>query len=97
MCIGIEPCDMCLEASGQCALELAPFGPYTLEQVGEHMGLTRERVRQIEDGAILKMARYLIHWQPDMIPDCITSAQRDAVRERVESLLAKPACQRTRL
>lgn len=30
----------------------------TLEEIGEHVGLTRERVRQVQDGAMRKMARW---------------------------------------
>jgi RNA polymerase sigma factor (sigma-70 family) len=30
-------------------------GPHTLEQIGRHMGLSRERVRQLEFGALKKM------------------------------------------
>jgi RNA polymerase primary sigma factor len=30
-------------------------GPHTLEQIGRHIGLSRERVRQLEAGALLKM------------------------------------------
>jgi RNA polymerase sigma factor (sigma-70 family) len=30
-------------------------GPHTLEQIGRHMGLSRERVRQLEAGALRKM------------------------------------------
>jgi RNA polymerase primary sigma factor len=32
-------------------------GPMTLEQIGRHMGLSRERVRQLESGALRKMKR----------------------------------------
>jgi hypothetical protein len=42
---------------GTCAMDLAAQGPLTLEQVGDQMGLTRERVRQIEEVALRKMMR----------------------------------------
>ena len=29
--------------------------PKTLEEVGQHFGVTRERIRQIQDGALKKM------------------------------------------
>jgi RNA polymerase primary sigma factor len=31
------------------------FQPYTLEEIGEELGLTRERVRQIKEKAIKKL------------------------------------------
>jgi RNA polymerase sigma factor (sigma-70 family) len=31
--------------------------PMTLEQVGEHLGVTRERIRQIESKALAKLRR----------------------------------------
>ncbi len=34
---------------------LEPHDPMTLREVGEHLGLTRERVRQLENQAILKL------------------------------------------
>lgn len=35
---------------------LEPFLPMTLREVGENLGLTRERVRQLENQALLKLA-----------------------------------------
>jgi RNA polymerase primary sigma factor len=34
---------------------LEPFPPMTLREVGEHLGLTRERVRQLENQALQKL------------------------------------------
>jgi RNA polymerase primary sigma factor len=34
---------------------LDPHSPMTLREVGENLGLTRERVRQLENQAILKL------------------------------------------
>ena len=34
---------------------LDPYSPMTLREVGENLGLTRERVRQLENQALLKL------------------------------------------
>lgn len=59
--------DVFLDASGEkleqlpytCALDAAEQGGMTLEEVGEHLGLTRERVRQIETHALEKLREAL--------------------------------------
>lgn len=38
-----------------CALDIADRGGITLEEVGQVAGITRERVRQIEDKILLKL------------------------------------------
>lgn len=35
-----------------CALDVAEDGTHTLEEIGSYMGMTRERVRQLEERAI---------------------------------------------
>ena len=40
-----------------CTLDVADDGGLTLEEVGEMMGLTRERIRQIEDLALRKLKK----------------------------------------
>jgi hypothetical protein len=42
-------------ATQSCALDVAARGGQLLEQVGEALGMTRERVRQIEDRALAKL------------------------------------------
>lgn len=49
----LEPGEM-LES---CVLDVTDRGPATLEQVGEIMNLTRERVRQVEVTGLAKLAR----------------------------------------
>lgn len=40
-----------------CALDVADGGGATLEEMGYLLGLTRERIRQIEAGALVKLTR----------------------------------------
>jgi hypothetical protein len=54
----ISPEDM--PPSRSCALDMAESAR-TLEQVGEAMNLTRERIRTIETSALLKIRRALSH------------------------------------
>ena len=42
-----------------CSLDAADEGPRTLNEVSELLGVTRERVRQIEEAALRKLGRSL--------------------------------------
>jgi len=60
----LRVCDLCRHAlpvqpdgTERCVLVLSNRGPYTLEEIGQMMGLTRERIRQIEQSALRKLAR----------------------------------------
>lgn len=61
-----------------CALDLAKSGPLTLQEVGDLLGVSRERVRQIEAGAIERLR--------DRLAGQLTS-QRTS-QQRVEAELA---------
>lgn len=43
------------ELKETCALDVAERGGVTLEEVGDHMNLTRERIRQVESTGIKKV------------------------------------------
>jgi hypothetical protein len=43
------------ELEETCALDLAEAGTVTLDHIGELLGVTRERVRQIEQGALRRL------------------------------------------
>lgn len=42
-----------------CALDVAAYGGRTLEEVGEILARTRERMRQVEIGALIKLGQGL--------------------------------------
>lgn len=46
------------ELKHTCALDVAERGGITLEEVGEIMNLTRERIRQVEARSVRRMGRY---------------------------------------
>lgn len=49
--------DAHVDMTHSCALDLAEAGPLTLQEVGNAMGVSRERVRQLEEMAIAKIRR----------------------------------------
>lgn len=57
-----------------CALDVADLGGMTLEDVGELMGVTRERVRQIEEKASRRIAKNDAHYQRDKLKKLVEDA-----------------------
>lgn len=51
-----------------CALDVADQGEHSLEDIGEILGLTRERVRQIEEKAQDKLKRLLLRLERGIKP-----------------------------
>lgn len=45
------------ELANSCALDVAEAGTSTLEEIGQHLNVTRERVRQIEVRGLLNLLR----------------------------------------
>lgn len=44
--------------SESCALDVADRGEHSLEEIAELFGLTRERIRQIEETAVFKLKKH---------------------------------------
>jgi len=44
-------------------------GEKTLEEVGQHFGVTRERIRQIQNGAMVKLRRWIEKREAEMDPE----------------------------
>ena len=53
------------ELPATCSLDVAELGGLTLEEVGDVLYVTRERVRQIECQAVKKMAPKLAEWRKE--------------------------------
>lgn len=51
---GVAPEDVKGES---CALDIAERGTSTLEEVAEHMNMTRERIRQIEEAVLAQLGK----------------------------------------
>ena len=72
--------DMLRRASEEsCALDVADRGGATLEELGEILGVTRERVRQLEAAALFKVRRQVRQ----------RTASTAGMRELVEDAMAK--------
>ena len=56
-----------------CTWVACKYGPFTLEEVGNMMGVTRERIRQIENQALKKLRRnnrkHLLEGYEDHYPE----------------------------
>ena len=52
-----DPAGVLSSMADTCALDVADRGPQTLDAVGQVLGVTRERIRQIEAKLVEKLAR----------------------------------------
>jgi hypothetical protein len=64
-----------------CALYAASCGEFTLEEIAKMMGVTRERIRQIEDTAKIKLIPYLLEIFGEEIKDAIPAKVMEFIRE----------------
>jgi RNA polymerase sigma factor (sigma-70 family) len=56
----------------QCRFDLPEgYSPKTLEETGKEFGITRERVRQIENKALMKMEEDLYNYNPITISELL--------------------------
>jgi len=53
------------ELMHSCSLDVAERGDSTMEHIAGMLNMTRERVRQIEDAALAKIATLLDGWKPE--------------------------------
>lgn len=66
--VHVQPEDLTRQTS-TCALDVAELDGLTLEQTGAHVGLTRERVRQIEAKAL---ERLILRFGFERLADLLT-------------------------
>lgn len=66
---------------------LGTKNPKTLDEIGEYFGLTRERIRQIQQVALMKLEDYMIKYyrqKPEVTNDFIEGRRTIAKRKRAE-------------
>lgn len=72
-----KDCSRYIDHSGCCTLKLITmWGNMTLEQIGMLFGLTRERVRQIEEKALSRLQLRLGHKKEQLL-ECSESLQKN--------------------
>jgi hypothetical protein len=65
-----------------CSLDWAAKGPHTLDQIGQMFGVTRERIRQIQDKGLKRLTgRCGISIKKDIIEILQEMGSRDGVKE----------------
>jgi ribosomal protein S27AE len=74
-----EPWDVVPDDS--CSLDVADRGPQTLEKVGDIMGLTRERTRQIEQAAVIRLRHTLAKHNSKLESELSLNKLRELIRE----------------
>jgi hypothetical protein len=70
MRVHVQPDDLASHDGPTCALDVAEAGGLTLEEVGNIIGVTRERVRQMQVRALEKLRK--------RVPDLVELLQSDA-------------------
>jgi hypothetical protein len=88
------------EVSLSCALDVAGDGPRSLEEVGELLGVSRERIRQIEEVALSKLQRRMIALEA-RAPLALVKRRRvhhEALRKastpKIRQVCSQPGCGR---
>lgn len=77
-----------LKMAQTCSLDIADDGPHTLDAIAQIYGMTRERVRQIQDGTLKELRRT---GKRDLATFSNTRARASALREEIERLNGRMA------
>lgn len=76
-----------------CAIDVADSGEQTLERIGELLGVTRERVRQIETSGMTRMQKRSADIAPEgTLTPHVARRPRPVARDGREGTCQNPAC-----